>query len=684
MSQQGVQVSQSFKAQATKSIVAIIFFVLCYLIVLALTLALTAMCVFAGFIIITRTPNALTIGLGLGLAGMGVLILIFLLKFMFKSNKQDQSHLIEVTASQEPELFAMLQDIVAQVGTKFPKKVYLSADVNAAVFYDSNFWSMFFPVKKNLIVGMGLVNSISKDELRAILAHEFGHFAQSSMKLGSYVYNVNQVIHNILYDNNDYNDIMQRWANLSGFFAFFVAIAIKIIQGIQWLLAKLYEIVNKSYFALSREMEFHADEIAASVTGYKPLSTSLLRLGLAEAAYNSVLGFYNRKISDNLVTSNFYSDHKTAIDLLAQENKLEYINGLPHVAIEEQSKYDKSKLVITNQWASHPSTNDRIARLAATGYEHSATTIELANDVFADITATQQQLTQKIFEPVVYSGDVQFLSQDKFREKYIEEIAASSFPKVFNGYYDNKNPVEINAEDLKASSTSNTIEQLYSDEKVDWVYSAVALENDIAVLNGIANKTYPTKSFDYDGVKYRRRDAASLAQELSATLEDVNDKIAQNDKHIYCYFLEAEKRQHKSPQLSNFLNTLADITKSIDAKYQYYIDLSNALHFVSVTTPSDEIVHNFKRIKPIEENIQKVMRELLQDETLTAEIPQEMRENMRKYANNTWEYFTGTVYFEENLKMLYGALDSYAYLLPRKHFLAKKALLDYQADLLQD
>lgn len=50
----------------------------------------------------------------------------------------------------QPELFTLIREVVRDVDTDFPKRVYLSADVNAAVFYDSRFWSMFLPIKKNL------------------------------------------------------------------------------------------------------------------------------------------------------------------------------------------------------------------------------------------------------------------------------------------------------------------------------------------------------------------------------------------------------------------------------------------------------------------------------------------------------------------------------------------------------
>ena len=320
MAKADVKLSAEFKSQTTKAVFSIVFFVLTYLLLLSLTVGLTALCIYGGLLVIISFPRLITIIFGLGLASFGVVILIFLLKFIFKSNKVDRSHLREIKKQEAPELFNLIEEIVKEVGTNFPKKVYLSSEVNAAVFYDSNFWSMFLPIQKNLQIGLGLVNSVTKEELKAILAHEFGHFSQRTMKVGSYVYNVNQVIFNMLYDNASYEKLIQSLGNVHGLVSIFLVLAVKIVEGIQWILKKMYGVVNKSYMALSREMEFHADEIAASVTGPDPLKSSLLRLKLADHSFSNVISFYEKQIANNVKTENIYKEQAYVMNFLASEN----------------------------------------------------------------------------------------------------------------------------------------------------------------------------------------------------------------------------------------------------------------------------------------------------------------------------------------------------------------------------
>jgi len=196
-----VEVSPNFKKHARKTILSIFVFAFTYILLLVLAIGLTIGFTLFGLFIFASKPMFLTGVLCLGLIASGLTILFFLLKFVFAQTKTDTSHLTAITAQDEPRLFALIDEIVNEVDTSFPKKVFLSHDVNASVFYDSTFWSMFLPIRKNLQIGMGLINVVTQQELKAILAHEFGHFSQRSMKLMSYVYHVNQIIYNMLYKN---------------------------------------------------------------------------------------------------------------------------------------------------------------------------------------------------------------------------------------------------------------------------------------------------------------------------------------------------------------------------------------------------------------------------------------------------------------------------------------------------
>ena len=684
MKKNAIKLSPGFKSQTTKAIIAIVLFALTYLAILLLAMVLTALCIYGGILLIVTHPRFFTIGLGIGLASLGVFVLIFLVKFIFKSHKVDRSHLYEIKRVDEPKVFELIDELVAEIGTSFPKKVYLSADVNAAVFYDSSFWSMFLPIKKNLQIGMGLVNTVTKPELKVILAHEFGHFSQKTMKVGSHVYNVNQVIFNMLYENESYEKLIQKWANISGYFSIFVVLAVKITQGIQWVLRKMYDLVNKSYMGLSREMEFHADEIAANVTGFEPLKSSLLRMNLADHSFNEVLSFYEGKISDNLKSNNVFTEQQFVLNFLARYSDMPIENNLPQVAADELGKFNKSKLVIKNQWASHPSTEDRIERLEKSNITFSEVSHDPANELFGDIGQIQEKLTHRMFKEVRYTGQVSLMDFESFQKAYEEDFRKNTFSKLYNGYYDHKNPNHFEVGAIQSADDELTLAELFSDQKVDLIYTSIALQNDIETLAQISNKSFPVKTFDYDGKKYRRKESQKLVSQLSLELEQVNGQIAEHDLRIFTFFRKQEQEQHGTDQLDELYREYFAFDKVFDEKYEVYTKLSKELEFVSATTPFDEIRANFRRILPLEEQLKEEIKVLLEDSSYEAEITKDTKESFDRYLSKQWKYFGNETYFDENLEVLFTAMNNYAYLMSRGYFLLKKKLLNYQTSLVKE
>ena len=73
----------------------------------------------------------------------------YLVKPLFKIHKSSDEDRIEVTREDCPKLFAIIESIAKSTGNQMPKHVYLSAEVNACVFYNStSIWSILFPTPK--------------------------------------------------------------------------------------------------------------------------------------------------------------------------------------------------------------------------------------------------------------------------------------------------------------------------------------------------------------------------------------------------------------------------------------------------------------------------------------------------------------------------------------------------------
>jgi len=673
-----VQVSADFKQKTTSAIIAIILFIIVYILLFFSAIALTIGCIAAGLWIISIKPMFFTVMIGIGLASLGVLISYFLIKFLFKKHITDRSDLTEITRNDEPQLFQMIDEIVKQAGTDFPKKVYLAYDVNASVFYDSSFWSMFLPIKKNLIIGIGLVNACTKQELKAILAHEFGHFSQRSMKVGSYVYNVNQIIFNLVNEDESYRNTVQGWANASGYFAIFAELAIKITQAIQWILRKMYAFVNIRHMALSREMEFHADEVAANIAGSIALEESLLRLDLAGNSYSSVIDFYNGKIEESQTSKNIYKEQNFVMNFLAKESELELKYNLPVVKISEAGLFNKSKLVIENQWASHPSTEDRVGKLKQLNIIKDSDNSS-ARNLFKNIDTTEEKLTSKIFSNVEYKQLKSELELETFQNEFEKNYNKDTFDKIFNNYYDHKNPNQFDFDSAIPSQGVLSFDELFSKDKVESVYTLIALENDKNTISSIADKSFDIKTFDYDGRKFKAKEAKNLIPKLDEQIKNLQEEITQNDINIYHYFLNLAKNQNQEFELRNLFSSFYNYDKNFEEKFGLFTELSKALDFVTTTTPFERITKNFVKLKPLETRLKQELQEIIKNSVLNEEITEPNRKDLEYYINNDLIYFNKNEYFESNLQQLFFAVNSYHFYTGRQFFLLKKELLQRMA-----
>lgn len=679
MSKIKISVSTQYRIYAFRAVAAIVLFIVTYLTMLFLVLAMTIITIYGGVKLILIKPMIGTILVGIGLSILGLLVLFFLLKFLIKSHKNDLSQLIEIRKVDEPKLFEFIEGIVSQVGTKFPKKIYLTGDVNASVFYDSSFWSMFLPIEKNLQIGLGMVNSVTKSEFAAILSHEFGHFSQKTMKIGSYVYHVNQVIFNLLYDNESYNNLAHNFGNSHGFLSYFVWVAIKITEGMQWILKHIYKILNKNYLSLSREMEFQADEIAAHLMGIEPAKSSLLRSSFSDQCLNYVFAFYGER--ENLKSSNLFKDHLFILNFLAKENNIPFENSLPQFSEIDALKQNTSKLVLKDQWASHPSITERIRRIEKTGSYAKNNDHEAANHLFHDIELLQKKITKIYFQDVELERDNETISSESFESQYKAQYFEKMHPEIFNGYYDNKNPIKFEINPTEALYPTLLLEDIFSDNQIVLIQTSVLLASDIETIKLISRREIDIKTFDYDGIKYTYKNTKILTQKLEQELLTLQAKIKMNDINIYYYFKNIEIQNKQNPKLDYLYQTFFEFDSEFDLLYALYIKSTEALNFIHLTTTFEQIRSNLRKFSPIEKEFKHHISLLMNDEKFKPFFRPAMIENFELYLSKDWHYFRENEYLRSSLEVLFAALNNFLNLISEVYQFKKKELLEYKVIL---
>lgn len=523
------EVSDSFRAEVRRVTGAIVAFILVYLLMVGLAMGLLWLCYRMGLFVILHGRSLWALLLGAGLITMGALVVFFLLKFLFASSGGSNENGIQINESDEPRLFEFIRQVAGEVGTHFPRKIFLLPDVNASVFYSSSFWSLFFPTRKNLNIGLGLVNSLNTSELKAVLAHEFGHFSQKSMRLGSYVYYVNQVIFNMLYRNNGWAGTAEGIASIHAVLGLMVQLAVYIVQGIQWVLRGMYAIVNRQYLSLSREMEFHADTIAASVSGSNNMMQALRQVELGSATYQRALEKCNDLLASDTAPVNFYAGQRAAATHFASVKELPVQHGLPVVSQSFAESQRLQRVVFKDQWASHPTLEEREANLRRLGLEAPVVGTP-AWSVFQDPAHWQRALTEFLYREI--QKEVKDIPDEDFEKSILEESSSRQLPAIYNGYFDGHMAAEVDLGDMEnnttpAAMTSEAARQWFAenlDQKIE------ALQSDIGTLSAIESGQIDTKSFDFDGRKYADSQAVDIRRQLEDEKIKLEAERAQRDR----------------------------------------------------------------------------------------------------------------------------------------------------------
>ena len=680
------QVSPAFKKEVSGVMGSIILFFIVYLLMFLLSIGLVIACVYGGIAIIIAIPRLITIFIGLGLIGLGIMVFVFLVKFLFAVSRYDSSNSIEITKEDQPRLFAFIGKLTNDVQTPFPKKIYVSPDVNAAVFYNSSFWSMFLPVRKNLQIGLGLVNSLNVSEFKAVMAHEFGHFSQRSMKLGSFVYNVNKIIHNMLFQNSGYANFLGSWARVDGIFAFFAQITASIAQGIQGVLRQMYGVINKSYMRLSREMEFHADAVAASVTGSQSLVTALRRIELANAGYNIALQKCDELFRQKKISNNIYQNHRTVLKQLADEFKLTIEHDIPVVNDKFLAENNASRVNFKDQWASHPATNDRVEHLNKLGVNAELIT-EPAWVLFENKDDLQLQLTQKVYENAVKDKDVTTIEGREFEEKLYADIRQYSLPEEYNGFYDGRQVNIITADELTPGDGNTTWEEIFSTDNASLPKKIKTNAADLEVLKAINEKHIQTKTFDFDGVKYKREDAPSVIAILQNEQEKEQTKLANLDKQAIHFFLDkavqkgiAETERLKRLYAAYFENRLQadEFLKDVNCMLESLqpVFSGQTMQIAQITLLMNDLKsgHEVK----FKDWLKRWMGLSVFD------VNQEEKTKVANYIDAQYVYFNGTSFFDNELITLHelcneswGAVNTYL-------FIQFKSILEQQLVLIKN
>jgi Zn-dependent protease with chaperone function len=628
------QPSPAYAKNIGRVLLSIFLFILLYLALLMASVFMVYYGVIVGLAIVSIRINLLTIGAGAGLVALTVMFFFFLIKFIFKTHRNESPQRVEIFRQDYAELFAFIDQVAAEVKAPRPKKVFLSPDVNACVFYNSSFLSLFLPVSKNLEIGLGLVNSLNMSEFKAVLAHEFGHFSQRSMKLGSYTYTVNRMLYNLVYEYDTWDNTLVQWSEVGGVFSWFAVITFRLVQGVRWILRKAYEQINLAYMSLSREMEYHADSIAVSLAGSEAISSALRRIELSSSAYQSTISQLQRLAQDKIRTNNAFINHKGMITYLAEEFELQQINGLPVISNEMLKKNThSSRIYIKDQWASHPSLEEREANIFKIPVE---TVIDQQSPwtLFGNTDAIQQTLTQLLYRTELAETEPgEAKSAEEAQARIIENLQKDRPDPQYNGYYSNRylEPFDVEAALQNAAIVVPAqAGELFTEEVKEKITLYTNNKNDLDVLANLRDGHIQARTFDFDGEKYQVSDSSRLSDQLEQEITTQQQWMQRQDETVFRFY-HAQALSKSPEQADAYKHAMKDHLQ-LQIFFQKVMDFRSRLHMVQywVSLQQHWAEENFNQLKQETISLRGMLEQVLLDsEKILLPPPNSLQSTLR-------------------------------------------------------
>ncbi|CAL1516498.1 M48 family metallopeptidase [Chitinophaga sp. MM2321] len=635
-----LQPTMLFKQQIVKVISYIVLFFLLYVVLLMTTVALSIACLTGGIVLIGMHPKVYTIITGLGLVLLGGMLLFFLVIFLFNKRAPSHPYRTRINADSHPRLFNFITQLVKETQISFPKKIFVVPEVNTSVFYNSSLLSLFWPGRKNLEIGLGLVNSVNISEFKMVLAHEFAHFSRRSMKLGSYVYALNKALYNMLYENDRWSDIIIRWGSGGSLLGFFAHITTWIVNGIRYLLRKLYQLINRQYLELSREMELHADTLAVSLAGTKAAISSMRRMEMGSYCMDHCMHKLPELEDHAFRFRNIFNVQRALLQYYAGQNNMVLDpQGLPVITDTYFHTFLKSRVQLRDQWTSHPTREDREEHYQQANVCCKQLTVS-AWLLFNEPENLQERVTCQVYDMISPgSRPFEWLAPDSFIKDLTQQHRLYEYPRTFNDYYDNRSfPVmngAISGLLQPEEAGACNLQSIYHPDIVRRMRRFYRDRQDVETLQAIAVGQFQTRYFEFDGQKYVPGHALQLARQLAAQVEAEQQWLFGHDQLAFCYHYR--KALEISPETAATMQEkYCRIVRHQEYSNRLNDQVIRVIHGISQLfgtshTTIDQLQPCFDELSAECWNFRKLLHEITSDKIFTSAIAKEMKEKIRRF-----------------------------------------------------
>ncbi|SNT11310.1 Zn-dependent protease with chaperone function [Asanoa hainanensis] len=335
--------------------------------------ALVSVVMLAGFYVVALVQLAALVVIGFlvhdwvsGLAAVKLVVPVLIASIgalavaMWRAirDKPELDEGVPLTEAEAPELWATVRELAAAVRTRMPDEIRLVPEVNAAVSEHPRLLGLLGG-RRYLYIGLPLLQAMTVDQLRAVIAHELGHYSGMHTQLAGVAYRGRLTIAGTIGRLSTYNPL--GW----------------VFRGY----ARLYRLLDN---VVSRRQELEADRAAVRVAGRTAAMSALRELPGLSAAW----GFFFQRYVELGWTARFAPD-----DLFGGFGALLDARTDELAALREREPEDRS-----SAWDTHPPLGARVAAMADAPEVDRAADTRKAGALLPDLRATGMRMQEQLVD----------------------------------------------------------------------------------------------------------------------------------------------------------------------------------------------------------------------------------------------------------------------------------------------
>ena len=369
---------------------------------------------------------------------------------------------------------------------------------------------------------------------------------------------------------------------------------------------------------------------------------------------------------------------------IAHLNKIANTDGTLNISDEVLDNLAmKPRVNIEDQWSSHPTRQERELNMSKINIECERNT-DPAWVLFNNAEELQKKATKVLYEVGYPDSNFRELKKSEFENFLKTEINKYRLSEKYNGYYDGRYLTTFKPEEIGSLTTTKSFDEIYSKGNSEKIQRLELNRQDLQILRQISSRQIKTKYFDFDGRKYRRKDAEMIIKELESDIKKGEKFLESLDRESYIFNLQNAKYKNSDSTLIGYYKKYFLIVKDLAELESIVIEFERSTSRLFSPMPwSDEEYRQFSSdLSFLEGEIKNFLRGL-DLVTMTKEMESDINKNtLEEYLSSETEFFHALQIDNESFvnfsEMIYDIYESYK----TQYFQILKELTDYQLTLL--